>query len=157
MNRGMCRSTSPLIRDSNVNRRRVDVFFYGLFMDPELLRAEGYTPQDIQIAFIEGFAVCVGQRAWLTSAPGKRAYGAIMSLTHAELERLYSVPSLEAYKPEPILAHLTGGPVIPALCYNLPEPPDSSERNPEYLAKLCAVAQKVGLPPNYLAMLEGLS
>lgn len=153
----MCRLTLPLIGDSNVNRRRVDVFFYGLFMDPELLRAEGYTPQDSQIAFVDGFAVRVGRRAWLASAPGKRAYGATMSLTHAELERLYSVPTLEAYRPEPILAHLADGRVIPALCYNLPEPPDSKERNPEYLAKLCAVAQKVGLPPNYLAMLEGLS
>jgi hypothetical protein len=36
------------------------------------------------------------------------------------------------------------------LCYNLPEPPSPSERNPEYAAKLRVIAEKVGLPVEYV-------
>jgi hypothetical protein len=36
--------------------RRADVFFYGLFMDQELLRAKGLTPQDLERAAVDGLA-----------------------------------------------------------------------------------------------------
>ena len=39
-------------------------------------------------------------------------------------------------------------------CYNLPQPPSPSERNPEYAARLRAVAQKAGLPADYVASLH---
>ncbi len=76
-----------------------------------------------------------------------------MSLTLAELERLYSEPSLQAYQPQAVLAHLASGGIVAALCYNLPEPPAPNERNPEYAAKLRAVAQKLGLPVDYISSL----
>ena len=41
-----------------------------------------------------------------------------------------------------------------AMSYNLPQPPAASERNPEYAAKLRAVARKVGLPAEYLASIR---
>jgi hypothetical protein len=34
------------------------------------------------------------------------------------------------------------------------QPPSSSERNPDYAANLRAVAQKVGLPAEYVASLK---
>jgi hypothetical protein len=58
-----------------------------------------------------------------------------MSLTLDELDRLYSEPSLSAYKPQAVLAYLAQG-VIAALCYNLPEPPSAADRNVEYVRKL---------------------
>jgi hypothetical protein len=36
--------------------RRVEVFFYGLFMDEELLRGKGLEPEGGEIAAIDGFA-----------------------------------------------------------------------------------------------------
>jgi hypothetical protein len=39
------------------------------------------------------------------------------------------------------------------LCYNLPQPPAPSEHNPDYAAKLRTVAQKVGLPAEYVSSL----
>jgi hypothetical protein len=77
-----------------------------------------------------------------------------MSLTLDELERLYSEPGVQAYQPQAVLAHLADGNVIAALCYNLPEPPAASERNPEYAAKLRIVAEKVGLPEEYVRSLQ---
>jgi hypothetical protein len=70
------------------------------------------------------------------------------------LEKLYAEPGVEAYRPEAVLAHLSGGGTIAAMCYNLPQPPPASERNPEYADKLRAVARKVGLPAEYLASIR---
>src|SRR5687767_7883644 len=130
--------------------RRADVFFYGLFMDRELLRAKGLDPRDVEIAVVADFAVSIGQRAALVPADGARVYGVVMSLTHAELKRLYAEPGLEAYQMQAVLAQLNNDDVVAALCYNLPQPPAASERNPDYAARLRAVAEKVGLPEDYV-------
>ena len=134
--------------------RRAEVFFYGLFMDEELLRAKGLKPTGAEPAAVDGFALRIGQRAALVPTAGARVHGVVMSLTLAELERLYSEPSVEAYKPQAVLAQLAGGGLIAALCYNLPQAPSPTERNPDYAAKLRAVAQKVGLPAEYVAALQ---
>jgi hypothetical protein len=129
--------------------RPADVFFYGLFMDQELLRSKGVKPEEPERGWVEGFALRVGQRAALVPAEGVRAHGVVMSLTLEELDRLYSEPSVQAYRPEALLVQLESGGAIAALCYNLPNPPSPSERNPEYAARLRALAEKIGLPTEY--------
>lgn len=129
------------------------MFFYGLFMDPALLHAKGLVPESVALAAVPGLALRIGQRAALVSDPAGRVHGVVMSLTLAELNRLYSEPSVQAYRPEAVLAHLDTGEVIAALCYNLPDPPASGERNPDYVAKLRRVAEKMGLPAPYVASL----
>ena len=134
--------------------RRVDVFFYGLFMDEDLLRAKGLEPEGAELAAVDGLTVRIGQRAALVPAAGGRVHGVVFSLTLSELDRLYAEPSVQAYRPEAVLARLASGGLIAALCYNLPQPPSPDERNPEYAAKLRAVAQKVGLPAEYVSSLQ---
>ena len=134
--------------------RRVDVFFYGLFMDEELLRAKGLEIEGAELAAVDGFALRIGQRAALVPTPGGRVHGIVFSLTLFELDRLYSEPSVQAYRPQAVLAQLASGGVIAALCYNLPQPPSPTEHNPDYAAKLRAVAQKVGLPTEYVASIQ---
>ena len=134
--------------------RRADVFFYGLFMDEDLLRARGLDPQDLELASVSGFELRIGQRAALVPEPSGRVYGIVMSLTLSELKRLYDEPSVREYKAQAVLAELAGGGVTAALCYNLPQPPPRQERNPEYAVKLRAVGKKVGLPADYLSALQ---
>ncbi|MGH9804203.1 MAG: gamma-glutamylcyclotransferase family protein [Candidatus Acidiferrales bacterium] len=133
--------------------RRADVFFYGLFMDEELLRAKGLEPEGGELAAVDGFALRIGRRAALVPAPGGRVHGVVFSLTLIALDRLYSEPSVQDYRPQAVLAQLAGGGVIAALCYNLSAPPLLGERNPEYAAKLRALAQRIGLPAEYIASL----
>jgi hypothetical protein len=52
-----------------MDERRVDVFFYGLFMDAQLLDAKGVRPADIRPAAVPGFAVRIGVGATLVPAP----------------------------------------------------------------------------------------
>jgi hypothetical protein len=134
--------------------RRVTVFFYGLFMDIEALRAKGLKPTERRLAYIADFALRIGQRATMVQNPNSRVYGFSMDLTHAEVDQLYSDESVSAYRPEAVLAQFAGGSAAPALCFNLVRPPLPDETNPEYAAKLHALAQRLGLPQEYLAAIH---
>jgi hypothetical protein len=79
--------------------RRIDAFFYGLFMDREILREAGVAPINPRRAYVEEFALRIGQRATLVPAAGARAYGMLFALTHSELDRLYIAPGFEQYCP----------------------------------------------------------
>jgi hypothetical protein len=131
--------------------RRTDVFFYGLFMDEELLRSRGLRPENPERAWVEGFALRIGSRAALIPRQSERVYGLVMSLTASELEKLYSEPSVQAYRPQAVMVHISGAGVVAALCYNLPLSSAVEKANSEYVAKLRALAQNVGLPPEYVS------
>lgn len=134
--------------------RRIEVFFYGLFMDADLLRAKRANPANIRAASVPGFALRIGQRATLLRNPGSRAHGMLMELTHAEIEQLYSEPSVQAYRAEAVLCELNDGSQVPALCFNLVEPPRPEEANAEYAAKLRHLAARLGLPSNYVNAIQ---
>jgi hypothetical protein len=131
--------------------RRIDAFFYGLFMDIEILREAGVAPINPRRAYVDEFALRIGQRATLLPSAGSRAYGMLFALTHAELDRLYAAPGLEQYRPEAILAQPLEGTPTPALCYNLREAPRPHERNPEYAARLQHALRRLDFPPEYVA------
>jgi hypothetical protein len=131
--------------------RRVDAFFYGLFMDMDVLRQSGVAPGDPRRAWVDDFALRIGQRATLVPSAGARAYGMLFGLTHAELARLYAAPGLELYRPEAVLARPLAGAPTPALCYNLPEAPAAHERNPDYAARLQRALRRLDFPADYVA------
>jgi hypothetical protein len=131
--------------------RRIDAFFYGLFMDGEILRKAGVEPTNPRRAYVDGFALRIGQRATLVPSTGGRAYGMLFALTQAELVRLYAAPGLEQYQPEAILAQPLVGTPLPALCYNLREAPQPHERNSEYAAQLQRTLKELDFPAEYVA------
>jgi len=130
--------------------RLLNVFFYGLFMDAELLRSKGFHPMDPQPVCVPGFALRIGQRATLIPHPGSSVHGFIMKLSHNEIDRLYSEPSVRAYRAEAVSAQLTDGSYTPALCFNLVVPPAAEEANSEYAIKLRDVARRLQLPATYV-------
>jgi hypothetical protein len=134
--------------------RRIDVFFYGLFMDDALLREKGMNPKDRRMAFVENFSIIIGARATLIPCEGRTVHGVLFSLTHSELDVLYSEESVSVYRPEAVLAQLDDGSATPALCFNLPVPPSIEERNPEYASKLRGLAERIGLPPSYVSSIK---
>lgn len=135
---------------SETSAKRIDVFFYGLFMDDDLLREKGIGPTNRRIAFVENYSLAIGDRATLIPDPGKAAYGIVFSLTHDEVDQLYREPSVKAYRPEAVHAHLEDGKVIPALCFNLPEFDSSNDRNLGYAARLRELASHLNLPASYV-------
>lgn len=123
-------------------------------MDEALLREKGVNPANRRLALVKNFALVIGTRATLVPRSGQTVHGVVFSLTHAEVEALYAEASVSVYRPEAVSARLADGSVIPVLCFNLPVPPASGERNPEYTAKLKALAERIGLPQGYVASIE---
>ena len=134
--------------------RRVDVFFYGLFMDDALLREKGIDPMGRRIASVENFCLVIGARATLVPCEGRSVHGVLFSLTHAEVDALYSEDSVSVYRPEAVSVQLADRSITPALCFNLPAPPSADERNPQYVSKLRELAARIGLPASYVSSIQ---
>src|SRR5919202_2271501 len=131
--------------------RRIDVFFYGLFMDVEVLAAKGVEPSNVRRGSVEGYRLLIGRRASLVPDAASTAHGVVMSLPFAAVHTLYANDSLGDYRPEAVLVELTDGSgAVPALCFNLVEPPTPNERDPQYAAKLRALGERLGLPGEYV-------
>jgi hypothetical protein len=135
---------------TSMSMRRIDAFFYGLFMDIDILREADVAPVNPRRAYVDNFALLIGQRATLMPSAGARAYGMLFALTHAELERLYAAPGLEQYRPEAVLAQPLEGAPTPALCYTLPEAPTPQEWNPAYAARLQRALSRLDFPQAYV-------
>jgi hypothetical protein len=134
--------------------RRLNVFFYGLFMDAMALRAKGLNPCNARQARVEGMALRIGARATLVADAQASAHGMLMELTHQEIDQLYSDPSVAMYRAEAVLAELADGSHATALCFNLPRPPRPEEANPDYAAKLREVGGRLNLPPDYIEKIK---
>ena len=131
--------------------RKVDGFFYGLFMDPEVLRKVGVVAENNRQASVQDYALRIGNRATLIESPGAVAYGMVYSLTHEDLDKLYGAQGLEQYRPEAMLVRTFAGTAIPALCYNLIDAPAPGERNEGYAKELRKVLAELGFPADYVS------
>jgi Gamma-glutamyl cyclotransferase, AIG2-like len=134
--------------------RKIDVFFYGLFMDEDLLQSKGVIPTNLRSASVSEFQLRIGNRATLVPSQGGRVFGLVASLSHVDVERLYSESSMSAYRPEAVLVHLSNGEVLAALCFNLPDPPSAEERNADYASKLHSLAERLNFPAEYVASIQ---
>jgi hypothetical protein len=130
---------------------RIDGFFYGLFMDSNILSKNQVVAASPRRAYVDGFALRIGRRATLVPTTGARTFGMVFALTHDELETLYTTTGLEQYRPEAILVHSLEGETYPALCYNLREAPGSEETDTKYAADLQAALSRLDFPPEYIA------
>ncbi len=130
----------------NSKDRLVDVFFYGLYMDEEILKSKNVTPRNKRAAIAPGYHLRVGKMATLLRDNNAQAFGMVYSLTHDEITSLYEGSGLTAYVPESIVIQTKENQNIAALCCNLLNPPSDDEKNEEYLEKLTTCMEKYNLP-----------
>ncbi len=135
----------------------LDVFFYGLFMDPDLLASKGLDPGRPRIGSVADLELRIGRRASLVPRPGARTFGVVMRLGPDELERLYAESSVRDYEPTTVVVELERGGAVEARCYVLPVPPTVEERNVAYAEQLRTVAAGIGLPAAYVESIGGRS
>ncbi len=134
---------------------KIPAFFYGLFMDPELLYDQGLCPSTHSIAKLADYKFILGERASMVPQSGDEAWGTIMFLDQFELDRLYGEPSVKDYRPTNVVCEDHVGDRIPAKTYILPldyplNPPETSE----YAQKLLGICKKLGLPDTYCDKIE---
>lgn len=128
---------------------RVNVFFYGLFMDEALLASKGITPRHSEVGYVDGFALRIGERATLVRSAGARSYGVMMNISSDQAKELYTQSSVADYAPEPVTVGLLDGRETGAFCYNLPVDRITGT-NKVYAEALWELANNLGFPEQYL-------
>lgn len=135
-------------------QERLVVFFYGLFMDSDILQSRGVQPLNPCLAWVDDFALHIGDRATLVKLEDSRAYGILYSLTSDDLNKLYRQPGLEDYRAKIVSARILSqsddGNKIDAVCYNLPQGTKPKDKNIEYAEKLRRVLTKYQFPRAYI-------
>ena len=134
----------------------VDIFFYGLFMDWNMLRQKGLKPQIPRLAKLEGYAIKIGERATIVPSKDSNVWGFVIGLTKPELDTLYSDQSVSAYHPATIEIMLEDDRVASAQCYILPDD-DMSETNRTYASSLARLAARLKLPKDYVSRLRAIA
>ena len=127
------------------------VFFYGLYMDVELLESMGFQPKSVGAAKLVDYSLDIGERATLVPDPGRVTYGYLLDLDDDEVSKLYSRPEVVDYRAESVEAVLLiDGSKHRALCYILPESKLGGKTNTAYAEKLATLVWKLGLPAEYV-------
>jgi Gamma-glutamyl cyclotransferase, AIG2-like len=135
---------------------RVWVFFYGSYMNPDVLREVAIVPVEWEVARLHGYDISIQPRANLVRSEQHCVYGVVAQATHAELVRLYAHARDvlgETYLPFPVCVETLDGKSRPALCYLAPAmDPRAPERG--YLDRILGPAREFGLPLWYVERLE---
>ena len=128
----------------NSKNRLQEVFFYGLYMDEEILKSKGVTPRNPRTGKVDGYKLRVRKMATLLRVENCEAYGMVYSLTYDEINKLYRDSGLIDYVAESINVQ-TNDTLVPSLCCNLLNPPLDDESNEEYFNKLKICMEKYNL------------
>ncbi|HSR72450.1 MAG TPA: gamma-glutamylcyclotransferase family protein [Kiloniellales bacterium] len=139
---------------------RVWVYFYGSYINLEVLKEVELVPGAYEVATLPGFDIRIAPRANLVRDPQSVVYGILATARHAELDRLYRDHAKgvlgEDYLPEAVIAYDTGGRLRPALCYIAPA---MTERPAEsaYVERIAKPAETYGFPADYVAKLRSFA
>jgi len=142
----MMHDISHITADTQGRNRLVDIFFYGLYMDDEILKSRGVVPKNKRTGVADGYRLRIGNNATLLRNRGTKAYGLICSLSHNEINSLYTGSGLMNYVSESVLVEIDNGWTVSALCYLLLVPPSAEEINDDYYEKLSSCLKSCGLP-----------
>lgn len=101
--------------------RKLQVFFYGGYMNMKTLEDLGVAKRAFAPASIHGYELVIQPHANIVEAGDGVVYGILANMTHAELDKLYGdninqrlgVP----YLPEAMLVFTRGGKITPAIVY----------------------------------------
>lgn len=129
--------------------RRVAVYFYGSFINKEVLQRVGYTPGPIEVARLWGFDIKFAPLATLVPSDRASVYGIVTDATHADLQRLYGEGWVAGYLPEAVLVETVRARWVPALTYIAWEPTPSAPFD-HYLDHIIEPAKAYGFPTWYV-------
>ena len=139
-----------------MGEQKIWTFFYGSFINLEVLRILGFTPEKHEAARLSGFDIRIQPLANLIRSDRDCVYGIVALASHEELRRLYDYAkrALGAiYLPEPVLVETFDGKWRAALCYIAPEMKPRPPNN-EYIERIVGPAKDYGFPDWYIARLE---
>jgi len=135
---------------------RVQVFFYGSYMNPAVLSEMQVVPERFVVARLDGYDIRIAPRANLEPSSEHCVWGVLIEATHAELQRLYAHARDvlgETYLPHPVLTRTREGAWLPAMCY-LAASMAAQRPDPGYVDRIIQPARSFGFPDWYVRRLE---
>lgn len=139
------------------NDNRVNVFFYGSYMNLEVLHKQGISDRAFQVAQLPGYALTIGSAANVVKNGLERVFGIVTPLSHDELDTLYSREAQAKlgayYLPEPVLVMTADGNFLPALCY-IAYDGVAGVASSAYIETILNAAQQYHFPPSYIQHIE---
>jgi hypothetical protein len=128
-------------------------FFYGSFINLDVLKQSGFVPERFEVARLSGFDIQIAPLANLVRSSEHSVYGIVASATHEDLRRLYAQDWVGTYLPEAVLVETANGKWRPALCYIAPAGEPKPAAN-DYIDRIVGPAKKHGFPDWYIQRLE---
>ena len=128
-------------------------FFYGSFINLDVLKQVDCVPGRYEVAKLSGFDIRIAPLANLVRSEQHCVYGVVATVTHEDLRRLYSQAWVGTYLPEPVLVETRDGTWRAAFCYVAPamEPRPPAD---DYIDRIVGPARQYGFPEWYIARLE---
>lgn len=143
----------------NDTSARVWVFFYGTFMNADVLARHGVRARGVIPARLQGFELTIRPRVNLTPSDRSCAYGAVAAVLHAELDRIYAELKEQfglVYNPQAVLAETLDGRLRPTLVYVADSMTDAPP-DPAYVTELAVCVRGHGLPEWYVRHVESFA
>lgn len=128
------------------------VFFYGSYMNFDVLREVDLVPRQWEVATLSGFDISIRPRANLIRSDEHRVFGVAATATHGELRRLYAHAEDvlgETYLPQAVLIETLDGRWRPALCYLAPDM-EPRVATTDYVDRILLPAKELGFPGWYI-------
>ena len=142
---------------------KVWTFFYGSFINLDVLRILGVVPEKHEAARLSGFDIQIQPLANVIRSEKDCVYGIVALVSHDELRKLYDYAKNELgtiYLPVPVLVETLvprgAGESRAALCYIAPAMKPRAP-NSDYIERIVAPAKDYGFPDWYIARLEAFS
>jgi hypothetical protein len=136
--------------------RRATVFFYGSYMNPDVLAEVNIRPERFEVARLPGYDLRIRPLANLVRSDEHTVFGVLATPTHAELDRLYAHARDilgGVYLPEAVVISTRGERLVPALCY-IATSMDDRPAEAEYVERILVPARRLGFPEWYLRRIE---
>lgn len=128
-------------------------FFYGSFMDLDVLKRADVAPRRFEVARLGGFDVEINPLANLVRSDRHCVYGIVAETSHEELGRLYSQGWVSSYLPVAVLVETLDGGWRTALCYVAPQPA-AEPASEDYVERVVRAAKAHGFPGWYVDRLK---
>ena len=134
----------------------MEVFFYGLFMDDNILLKNGIKSSNPRRGYLNDYALKIGNRASLIPCKDEKSYGIVMTIDIDAINNLYAESSVADYIPEEVSIITSTNDSITATCYIIPSK-SITGTNVLYDASLYKLAKQEGFPDDYLEKIKKMT
>ncbi len=142
-----------------MNHKKIDVFFYGSYINFEVLKEVDLVLDNWEAAKLNGYDIVIQPRANLVPSDETCVYGIVAHATHIELESLYKHAKEilgEVYLPEAVLVETENSKWQPTLCY-ICHDMKPKDADPEYVYRIAGPAIEFGFPDWYVKRIESFA